>query len=249
MSENDIRKIRIHGEARVRGSHPRGPSFFIGLLIVVIGVVLLLDRFGYVVAGDIFRFWPLLLVAAGLAKMLSAREHGGRVTGGILTIVGAVIFCHRFGYIRFDWAYVWPVILIAIGLSLLSKSLFFRSRHREAPKASDSLLNEWVVFGGGRMVNNSPDFQGGEVFATFGGYELDLTKAQMARDEVVLQANALFGGVDIRVPESWSVINKGVGILGGYEDKTTHPRAELGGKQKKLIIKGHAMFGGVDIKN
>ena len=63
------------------------------------------------------------------------------------------------------------------------------------------------------------------------------------------QRSALFGGVDIRVPRDWNVVMKGVGIMGGYEDKTSHPQSAEGVSPKQLIIQGHAIFGGVDVKN
>jgi hypothetical protein len=71
----------------------------------------------------------------------------------------------------------------------------------------------------------------------------------MKRDEVVVEVNAIFGGVDVRVPENWTVIVRGAGIFGGYEDKTMDSRAAPEGKQPHLIVNGFAVFGGVTIQN
>jgi hypothetical protein len=59
----------------------------------------------------------------------------------------------------------------------------------------------------------------------------------------------MFGGVEIRVPEGWSIISRGVPIFGGYDDKTVQLEAEPGRRQRLLIIKGLALFGGVEIIN
>ena len=36
----------------------------------------------------------------------------------------------------------------------------------------------------------------------FGGVEIDLRKAATTRDEILVEANAIFGGIEIRVPET-----------------------------------------------
>ena len=63
-----------------------------------------------------------------------------------------------------------------------------------------------------------------------------------------MEANALFGGIEIRVPETWNVTVRGAGIFGGYEDKTMDSRAAPDAKQPHLIINGFAIFGGVTIQ-
>ena len=83
----------------------------------------------------------------------------------------------------------------------------------------------------------------------FGGVELDLRKAASTRDEIIVEINAIFGGVEVRVPETWSVTVRGSGIFGGYEDETMDTRATPDGKQPHLIVNGFAVFGGVSIKN
>ena len=40
---------------------------------------------------------------------------------------------------------------------------------------------------------------------------------------------------------------EGVAIFGGYEDKTSHPRE--GAAAKRLVVRGFAIFGGVEVKN
>jgi predicted membrane protein len=110
-------------------------------------------------------------------------------------------------------------------------------------------MSEWAIFGGVRRRIESQDFQGGEAFAMFGGVEVDLRKAAITRDQIVIEANAIFGGIDLRLPETWNVIVRGAGIFGGYEDETFDSRVATDSKQPVVVINGFAVFGGVHIKN
>ncbi len=84
----------------------------------------------------------------------------------------------------------------------------------------------------------------------FGGIEIDLRDADLAETEAVLYANAIFGGIEIRVPETWYVAARGQGIFGGYTDSTRYTGPGDPDKPKKtLIVMGTAIFGGVEIRN
>ena len=63
---------------------------------------------------------------------------------------------------------------------------------------------------------------------------------------VVLDLFAFWGGAKIRVPEDWTISLQGIPILGGFEDKTHTSVAE---SNKRLIVRGYAIMGGVEIKN
>lgn len=230
--------------------NPRATASLVaGLIIVAVGVILLLDRLGVIDGWSILRYWPLLLVFIGLAKLLSAQEPAGRLVGGILTAAGVLIQLHILGYVRLHWDVIWPIFVIAIGLAILWAALSGRRRDEATMPSAVSRLNEWVILGGGKLQSNTTDFLGGELFSMFGGFEVDLSKADMQQPEAVLNVTAIFGGMEIRVPESWNVTLKGVPILGGFDDKTYHPKLEQSSRQKRLIVKGFALFGGVEIKN
>src|SRR5487761_2687890 len=68
-------------------------------------------------------------------------------------------------------------------------------------------------------------------------------------EELHIEANSIFGGIELRVPEAWTITVKGVGIFGGYEDKTLDARIAPTAKQPHLIVSGLAMFGGVTVRN
>jgi predicted membrane protein len=141
------------------------------------------------------------------------------------------------------------LFLIAIGSVVLLRAVYSR-RHDPAGEATPvSTLNEWVVLGGGKLKSNAANFRGGDVLAMLGGYEIDLTKAGIQENEVVVNATALFGGVVIRVPESWSVTLRGTPILGGLEDNTYHSKVQQPASDKRLIVKGLVVCGGLEVNN
>ncbi len=50
------------------------------------------------------------------------------------------------------------------------------------------------------------NFKSGSLSAIFGGFEIDLTRAEIEGDEAVIYAEAFFGGGEIRIPETWQVV-------------------------------------------
>lgn len=251
-----------------------------GVILAGIGVVLLLQNLGIPGFDDLERYWPMILIVVGIAKAASSMGMGGRIWGGGVFAAGVIFLLSNFGIIRPDmWRFLWPGVLILIGLAMLARSIdrqtytgegsataataaktmaddiknriisdSGRARGSGSPGSANH-LSEWAVFGGTRRRVDSQDFQGGEAFACFSGVELDLRKAASTRDEIIIEANAIFGGIELRVPETWNITVRGSGIFGGYEDETLDTRVVPDAKQPHLIVNGFAVFGGVTIKN
>jgi hypothetical protein len=120
-------------------------------------------------------------------------------------------------------------------------------------------LNEVNIFWGGKRRIVAKNFVGGEIVSIFGGFDIDLREADMLGNVVEIEVVAIFGGGDIRIPPNWEVVMETVGIFGGCGDRTRHPENPnigapgVGGaaapQTKKLIIKGVAIFGGMNVKN
>ena len=87
------------------------------------------------------------------------------------------------------------------------------------------------------------------MFALFGGFHLDLRGAEIPSGTATMELNSIFGGTEIIVPESWRVTMKGIGIFGGFEDKTIPPLSRPGVTTPELIITGSSVFGGATIRN
>jgi predicted membrane protein len=196
-------------------------------------------------------------------------RHSGRfgaLLGAVIAGLGVLLLLQNLGLIHGDiWRFVWPVILIAVGLGMLIRAVDRHNLTASGPSSASSAtvsagsaysnatdgtrLSPWAVFGGARRRVDSQDFDGGEAVAIFGGVQLDLRSAAIKKDEAVIDANALFGGIEIRVPENWNVSLRGSAIFGGYEDRTLTASSTQDARRPLLIITGFAVFGGVTVKN
>jgi predicted membrane protein len=223
------------------------PRLILGLGIITIGALFLLGNLDIINAHDYVRLWPVILVIVGIAYLTQSQNGSGRVWGAILTFVGAAMLLDRLYFIHFDlWDY-WPLILVFIGATMILRGTPLRKAI--VPPGSDSndahsYIKGTAILGGLKRNNNSQDFKGGELTAFMGGLEIDLRDASI-KGEAVIDIFAMMGGVDMRIPDDWTVIMEGFPILGGFEDKTHPPKQST----KRLVIKGTVIMGGVDIKN
>ena len=226
-------------------------GLFWGVLLTLVGTIFLLDNLGIINGTQLFRFWPMLLVIAGLFNIV---DRDRRSWGFILLVVGAFLQLNQLGLAHFSWAAFWPIILIAVGLLVLWNSLTSRKSPPASPAAGGdprTTVNGAAIFSGLERRVTTQDFRGGHVTAIFGGIELDLSEANIQGDEATLEVNAIFGGAEIRVPNSWQISYSGSPVFGGVEDKTRVRSSDevSASKTKVLNITGTVIFGGLEIKN
>lgn len=224
--------------------------FIPAIILIGIGALFLLNNLHLVFFHDVVRYWPAILIAVGLVKLVDSASNEGRIGGGILAGIGGIFMLQTLGYLTVGIFDLWPLILIAVGIWLLVQRSF------SWPLISDTTsslkagkIHEAAVFGGGKRNIADPDFRGGKVDAVFGGFEIDLRRSAMIGESAELEINAVFGGVEIRIPEHWRVEMKGTGVFGGYSDETRQPSPAEFPVIKRLILKGGAVFGGVVVKN
>lgn len=117
-----------------------------------------------------------------------------------------------------------------------------RGRPRSYPEAESRVTLFALMSGVKRKFAGI--FRGAQLTAIMGGIELDLRGARV-EDVAVIDALAFWGGIEIFVPEDWSVVNQGHALMGGFDDSTRHPNP---GEPPRLIVRGLALMGGVEIK-
>ena len=216
------------------------------IVLIGIGALFLLNNLHILYAREIVKYWPALLIAAGIVKLVDSSDASGRAGGGVILGVGAIFMARNLGYLDVGIRDLWPLILIGLGLMML----FDRTmKIGQNLKGGGSGTKEAAVFSGGKRVIEDQNFTGAQYDTVFGGFELDLRRANIQGDEAVLVLNAVFGGIEARIPESWAVVVKGAGVFGAFQDSTSHPDPRIYPNPKRLILKGGAVFGGVEVKN
>lgn len=222
-----------------------------GIAVIGVGVLALLDNLRFFDVPLLRTFWPLGLSLFGLGRMISGRHYGHWLFGMALVVFGVALTADHLGLMQFrprDW---WPVLIILVGLSIVTRGLFPRPQRalNDLPDSSTlahgDRINIDASFSAINQQNDSRSFKGGRIDVTFGGVELDLRQAVMDGPEAVLEISARFSGVELRVPREWQVVVDISPTLGGVDDKTVPPMNPT----QRLVLRGDAMFGGVEIKN
>jgi predicted membrane protein len=222
------------------------PQLIFGLFVIVIGVLFTLDNLGVARADEYLRFWPTVLMAIGLVKMWQSRETAsGGFAGLLFTLVGTWLLLEETAVVRVSFWELWPLLLVFFGAYLVWQGMAGAQRRVGPSDSSNSTVNAIAVLGGVARGNNSRHFRGGDLTAFMGGCELDLRHAAI-EGEAVIEVMAMWGGIEIRVPEDWTVISHVVPIMAGFEDKTRPPQ---GVTNHRLVIRGVILMAGVEVKN
>lgn len=228
---------------------PVTPQIVLGVIIILLGLLFTLDRMEILDARDILWYWPLLLAAYGASRFFQPAGSHGRIWGGIFLIAGTALFIDRLDLLEFRLMTLWPLLLVAGGAALVVRAVRRTAATDERttdPRAGEPVLQAMAVLGAVERTISSPDFRGGEISAILGGCDLDLRQAVITTSPAVIDVFTFMGGVDIKVPVTWNVEVRGFPILGGMEEKTAHPNDP---QAPRLIVKGTAVMGGVEITN
>jgi len=247
----------------------------VGLLIVFIGVNILLKNFGIYMFDWLFS-WHVFLLGLGLLIGLKKNFTGGGwlalvLIGGYFTLLDITDL--NFG------RFAIPLGLTILGLYLILSPKGLRPRrsrfkqnvtdftspmpagdaplgHEQVnpdgaqyvpPTDAFDVIDSVNVFSGSHQIIVSKNLKGGEVVSVFGGCDLNLTQASF-EGTITIDVIAIFGGVKIIIPPTWEVKNEVTAVFGGIDDKRALMPYQ-GEVRRVVILKGLALFGGVDIRN
>jgi predicted membrane protein len=233
-----------------RFSAYNAPRLFIGLVILAMGSIALLSGLGLinVDVGDVWRFWPLFLIAVGLSRILRPRGCPGRFTGFVMVFFGIYFLLRSFDIIATRIQLLVPALLLLVGGRLVWGAWKQRIDPAEQAAGSDpsDRMSSFSFMGGAEHRSTSADFRGGDASAIFGACKIDLRQAAIKSGTAVLDTFAMWGSVEIWVPRDWNVTLNGTPILGSFEDKTNQIKE---GPGPKLVVRGVAIMGSVEVKS
>ena len=222
------------------------PRLLVGILIIGIGALLLLGNLHILEIGNIWRFWPALLLVAGINMLIRSRLGPGSEGGVVLTLVGAAFLLRNMGLLDWRIRQLWPLLLILLGIMLVLTSFRRTAPPRGPETSSNPSLNLFTMLGGVDHKNNSTSFRGGEATAVMGGVDIDLREASITDEAAEINCFAFMGGIEIKVPKDWSVVIKGTPIMGYFGD-TSKPDSTA--VSKRLTVKGQVFMGSVEVVN
>jgi len=207
---------------------------WVGLVLLALGVFGILDAVDVLNAGPVIAdWWPAAVVGLGLVSMAAER----RVSLGpaVIVVLGLVLLAGTLDWTTGDLLV--PTVLAGVGIAVL---IGLRRHH--------GARTPIAMFGGAVTKERSEHLRHADVSAIFGGATLDLREAHIDADADI-DAFALFGGVDVLVPEGWRVSVGGLPFMGGIEDKTGNGDRTLPDDAPVLTVNGTALFGAVVVAN
>lgn len=208
------------------------------IILLGIGVVLLLDQQRVLPDGFTWRLiLPLILLAIGVQLIFGGRFHD-------------------------DWHWRHADKTDADGTryagssdasgsatgSTAGSSGFTKGKDggvfTEKSRPGNSFKTASVLFGGQDIIYGQEDFTGGAYTAIFGGLTINMRSVRLVGD-VVINVTAVFGSVDIIVPDNVQLVSNVIPILGGVDNKYASSHDATA---PKIIINGNTVFGGLEIR-
>ena len=215
----------------------------VGLIVLTLGVLWTLDNLGMLDASRIIRWWPLVALGWGLIRLLGIGVRRRVFRGAFWTIIGGVSLLNTLDVTRVTVFDLWPVFLLVIGASLVLRGWRGTSWISGSSEAG-TRLNATAIMAGMERKVVSQEFRGGDVTAVLGGLSVDFRSARLAESPTVVDVFAMWGGIDLVVPEGWRVVGEVTPILGAFQDTTTPPTDPAA---PTLVVRGEAVMGGIEV--
>ncbi len=103
----------------------------IGVFLLITGCVLLLNNFDFIDTASVWDFWPVILIAIGIGKLLDARLTHEYQKAFWMLFLGTWFLIAEFNLFGLGYHNSWPILLIGAGIGILWKSLYPSHETRE----------------------------------------------------------------------------------------------------------------------
>lgn len=137
-------------------------------------------------------------------------------------------------------------VFLKVNLLLVVGALIAKFVVKSEGATDSDQFRRVAIFDGDEFRSTGKAVIQGSVIAGFGGVQLDLRRAKASPSGMQLQVLAVFGGVEVVVPDTWAVNQSSRAIAGGVDVRV--PKQEtLPDTAPRLEVEATAIFGGVSL--
>lgn len=218
-----------------------------GLVLIALGIIFGLNAVGLTNINIFFRgWWTLFIIIPSFIELIKGNS---RMWSFIWLVIGIVLLLCAQKILSFSLIgkLIFPFILVMIGISIIFKDTLNKKvsdKIRDLNSNKGNFEEYCATFGEQKADLSGQEFNGANLDAVFGSVELDISKAIIKKDQVI-NASAIFGGIEIRVPTGVNIKVKSTPIFGGVDNKL---KIDYNESLPTIYINGVALFGGVEIK-
>lgn len=216
-----------------------------GIVFIVLGLIFGLNALGYTDINIFFQgWWTLFIIIPSFIGLFKERNKTGSIIG---IIIGVVLLLCAQGVVSFSniRKLIIPFVFVAIGLSIVFNEAIGKQISKRVKELNKGGLENYsAIFSAQNVVLGAEEFKGVSLDAVFGGVEYDMRAAKVTADQII-NASAIFGGIDILVPNNVNVKVKSTPIFGGTSNKSIVQRGE---NIPTIYVNSFCLFGGVEIK-
>lgn len=219
-------------------------SLIWGILFIIVGLIFGLNAMGITDINIFFRGWWTLFII--IPSLIGVIKESYKVGNYIWLLIGIVLLLSAQGIINFStiWKLALPTILVIIGLSIIFKDVVGSKINDKIKELNKEGKTEYyATFSGEELTFTGSEFKGASLNAIFGGIDINLKDAVIEKD-IVINSTAVFGGVDILVPNNVNVKVKSSSIFGGTDNKMTENKENV----PTIYVKAFNLFGGTEIR-
>ena len=216
-----------------------------GLVFIVVGVIFGLNALNITDINIFFDgWWTLFIIVPCFIGLFKDEDKSSNLIG---LVIGICLLLGCIDIIEFTliWKLMVPAILVMIGLSFIFKDTLNSKIKKEIKKLNKTETKEYCSCFSGQTIDfNNEEFKGCTISAIFGGVKCDLKNA-IIKNDVVINATSIFGGITIYVPENVNVKISATSIFGGVSDERKNKTKN---NEYTIYINTTSMFGGIEIK-
>ena len=216
-----------------------------GLVFIVVGVIIGLNALDITNINIFFDgWWTLFIIVPCFIGLFKDEDKSGNLIG---LIIGGCLLLGCIDIVEFSliWKLMVPAILVMIGLSFIFKDTIDSKVKKEIKKLNKTDTKEYCSCFSGQTINfDNEEFMGCSISAIFGGVKCDLRNT-IIKNDVVINATSIFGGITIYVPVGVNVKITSTSIFGGVSDERKN---KTNNNEHTIYIDTTSMFGGIEIK-